>query len=251
MMETKNQTGSKKKLLVPVAVILLCLVGLSGAAYAYSSTLTNTGNEVDAGMLSIDLKLNNAGTALADDAIDATGDSVVTFTNNYGYTAGGYASKTNWIAYELPDSAVTIVTYKVNITRETGNTDRVNLTVGTSDLMGDSMFTVGGVAKTVADLYTVKVQVDSGTATAIAKVGETTEYNMTESNLALGEHTVIITFETKDGVAATGYTTAERFTMTDPGAPTNKTAEAWTTAVSGIDFTLSFKAEPYVAPVSP
>ena len=56
MMEMKEQTGSRKKLLVPVVVLMLCLVTLTGAAYAYSSTMTNTGNAIDGDYVSIDLQ---------------------------------------------------------------------------------------------------------------------------------------------------------------------------------------------------
>lgn len=242
-----EEMGSRKKYLAPVVVLLLCLVSLTGAAYAYSSTMTNTGNTVDAGMLSIDLKLNGAGTAVADDAVKPGEDSIVTFTNNYTYNAADIATKKNQIGFELPESAVTVVTYKVNIARETGNTEKVNLTVGTSDLMNKAMFDVSGVAKTVADLYDVKVQVDAGEAAAIAKVGETAEYKTTASNIALGEHIVIITFTKKDGVAAEGFTTVDPFLMSGE-TPEKKTAEAWITAISGMNFALNFKAEPYVAP---
>ena len=43
-----NARESRKKFLAPLVVLLLCVVSLTGAAYAYSSTVTITGNNVTA-----------------------------------------------------------------------------------------------------------------------------------------------------------------------------------------------------------
>ena len=42
----ENATGSRKKFLAPLVVLLLCVVSLTGAAYAYSSTVTVVNNTV-------------------------------------------------------------------------------------------------------------------------------------------------------------------------------------------------------------
>jgi len=41
-----QENGSKKKFLAPVLVILLCMVSLTAAGYAYSATVDNTGDDV-------------------------------------------------------------------------------------------------------------------------------------------------------------------------------------------------------------
>ena len=39
-------SGSKKKLLAPLVVLLLCAVSLAGAGYAYNSTVAVNGNDM-------------------------------------------------------------------------------------------------------------------------------------------------------------------------------------------------------------
>lgn len=51
-----EQNGSKKKLLVPLIVLLLCAVSLTGAGYAYNSTVTNVDDNVHIEGLTLDLK---------------------------------------------------------------------------------------------------------------------------------------------------------------------------------------------------
>jgi len=41
-----QENGSKKKFLAPVLVILLCMVSLTAAGYAYSATVTNTDDDI-------------------------------------------------------------------------------------------------------------------------------------------------------------------------------------------------------------
>ena len=80
-----EQMGSRKKYLAPVVVLLLCLVSLTGAAYAYSSTMTNTGNTIDSDYLSIDLR-NGAATDLV-----KVNSGLVVFTDDIDYNIVGDA----------------------------------------------------------------------------------------------------------------------------------------------------------------
>ena len=50
-----EQNGSKKKLLVPLIVLLLCAVSLTGAGYAYNSTVTNEEDNIHIEGLTLEL----------------------------------------------------------------------------------------------------------------------------------------------------------------------------------------------------
>ena len=50
-----QENGSKKKFLAPLLVILLCMVSLTAAGYAYSSTVENTDDKSDVDFFAIDL----------------------------------------------------------------------------------------------------------------------------------------------------------------------------------------------------
>jgi uncharacterized protein YxeA len=78
MMEMKEQTGSRKKYLAPVVVLMLCLVALTGAAYAYTTSVTSGQNGVTADYVSIDLYAVD-GTTVVDVPQAETNVNVVTF----------------------------------------------------------------------------------------------------------------------------------------------------------------------------
>jgi len=79
MTEIKNQTGTKKKLLIPVVVLMLLGVGLAGAAYAYNSTVTVNGNGLTSESFVLEVK-NEGGTALLTDPISIKGIDFTTAT---------------------------------------------------------------------------------------------------------------------------------------------------------------------------
>lgn len=62
MTEVKTETGTKKKLLIPVVALLICALGLSGAAYAYNSTFTVNDNSITGETFV--LEVNNEGGSL-------------------------------------------------------------------------------------------------------------------------------------------------------------------------------------------
>jgi hypothetical protein len=203
--------------------------------------LTNTGNSVDADYLSIDLK-QDAG-AVATDAFHLEDDrSIVTFTDNFGYAAGVNTTKTNHIAYELADDKL-VVTYRVTISRETGNNAAVDLVISTDSLMSQTMFTVDGVSKTMADLFDVKVLIDSDDLNDAVTLAENPAdsgiYKVTVDDTAIGDHVIKVYFDGKDAIAE-GYTTEDPFNMTE--GPANKTASAWQSAIGTKTFALTFEA---------
>ena len=50
-----EERSSKKKLLVPLVVLMLCALSIVGVGYAYSTTVTNSGNNIEPDYYSIDL----------------------------------------------------------------------------------------------------------------------------------------------------------------------------------------------------
>lgn len=181
MMEMKEQTGSRKKLLVPVVVLMLCLVTLTGAAYAYSSTMVNTGNVIDANYISIDLK--NKGTVSTD--IAPGDESIIQFQDHFEYANG--STKTNQVTYTLTDDVV-IVTYKLYI--DSDLTGSVDLIVSSSNLGNVKLFTVDDTATKLTDKYYVKftdgtttkdilLADDASTATADNKISVNVKTDLT------------------------------------------------------------------------
>ena len=60
-MNMETEKSSRKKLLIPLVVLLLCAVSLIGAGYAYTTSVQNTGT-VDAQYYAIDMYKTNTGT---------------------------------------------------------------------------------------------------------------------------------------------------------------------------------------------
>ncbi len=58
-----GEKSSKKKLLVPLVVLMLCAVSVIGAGYAYSTTVTNNNNALASEYYSIDI-YNNSNTCV-------------------------------------------------------------------------------------------------------------------------------------------------------------------------------------------
>jgi len=76
-----QENGSKKKFLAPVLVILLCMVSLTAAGYAYSATIDNTGDHGDITGVTMTINtLPDTGIMYEIDGIDV-----------YTHTTNGYA----------------------------------------------------------------------------------------------------------------------------------------------------------------
>ena len=68
-----EEQGFKKKYLAPLIVLMLCAVSLTGAAYAYSTTITGSG-DVDYDYYSIDMYSDADGTTVVKENIKFTQD---------------------------------------------------------------------------------------------------------------------------------------------------------------------------------
>jgi hypothetical protein len=229
MMEMKEQTGSRKKLLVPVVVLMLCLVTLTGAAYAYSSSMTYTTNTVDAKSLTVDLSTGS----VEDDV--TSGLRIITFTDNFGYTyVDEVQTKTNTIKYEL-ESPVNIATYKVKITGDAAFTAfKVSSDVKTK--IAYDTTTIG----TLFDVtYTVHKIVDEAVVPVIAATEIGTSVANTDwlQTMVAGDNveyivTVIAT--------ASGETTGNAKTVSNPA--TTPTAATYAAALKAVTFSVSVEA---------
>jgi hypothetical protein len=157
-----EEAGSRKKYLAPLIVIMLCLVALTGAAYAYTSTMTNTSNTVSADYLSIDLKGKGASVESYNQDVVVGTDSIIQFQDNFGY-AGSPAGKTDRVTYTLVENAI-VMTYHIRV--ESDLAGPVNLTVNSDDLDDVVLFTYNAVATKLIDKYTAKFKVGSNDAVA-------------------------------------------------------------------------------------
>ena len=144
-MQNMNEGKSRKKLLVPLVVLLLCAVSLTGAAYAYTSTLTNTGNTAEVHYLSVDK-------SIAEDAelmVDGT-KTIAAFTDNYEYNGNSPVKNVIKCDFESP---VTIATYNLNVQRD--GSDAVYFTVSSSDLANKVLY---GTTK-ITEVFDVKYKI--------------------------------------------------------------------------------------------
>ena len=236
-MNMETEKSSRKKLLVPLVVLLLCAVSLTGAAYAYNATLKVAENPVDAGYLSVDLKGGSASVGTAESSNITFGDSkVVVFTDNFEYSKNAQNAwvKTDLVKYSLAGG--TIVTYKVNIARD--NESVVDLKVDVSGLAGIKIKT-SGVDKSLTELFKVKVSLD-GAAAQEATLDDGVE-SITFEDVEVKDHTVAISFvpiaETQNGNVTNGAVE-----MTDSAS--DMTAAKYQAAFNGSKFTVDFTATP-------
>ena len=88
-----EEQGFKKKYLAPLIVLMLCAVSLTGAAYAYSTTVTG-GGDIDGDYISIDMYTDDKGTTVQ--TKDLTSDNFKVWTKTDRRTS---AADTNLHAY--------------------------------------------------------------------------------------------------------------------------------------------------------
>lgn len=238
MMEMKEQTGSRKKLLVPVVVLMLCLVTLTGAAYAYTSTMTNTANTVTADYLSIDLKGKGATAESIEDDIVLATDSVIQFQDHFEY-AGTPASKTNLVTYTLADNFVA-VTYHIRV--ESDVAGPVNLVVSSSNLANVKLFTYNTTTTKLLDKYNATFTVSGTTTVEQTKTVFTSGSvdTVNTASVAVNEDLVVaITFDLKDVAYAGPIDIGERGAV---GTVAKDYADAFVAASNNM-FALTFTAE--------
>jgi hypothetical protein len=158
MTEIKNETGTKKKLLIPVVVLMLLAVGLTGAAYAYNSTLSVNNNTVDANTLTIDLTNGDA-------SISPAGIKAATFTDNISYEWN--ADKTPEAGYDKYNTVMgsgnegLAFTYNVTV----GGTATANkITVSSTNIEDYYATTIG--TTTIGAMYKIAVGTTNNVASA-------------------------------------------------------------------------------------
>ncbi len=230
----QEEKSSRKKLLVPLVVLMLCAVSLAGAAYAYSSTLTNTGNTADVHFISVDK--NEGSTQL----VTLSGNAVLEFTDNYTYAEN---TKTgNVIKYELNDD-VLVATYYLYIDTDEAQKS-VTFSVGSNAFDTMKFFTVGETTTYMDTVYAMKYSVtgaQTGTVngTVNVPVGTTNTVTVKTEELL----TVTVTF---DLIGSTSAGTIETINYADTSStPSSNTAETYYNAFVGSDnnkFDLVFKA---------
>jgi len=127
MTDTYNDTtGSRKKFLIPLVVLLLCAVSLTGAGYAYNSSVSNDGNaNVDQSFV-IDLYTTSAGTTPITDVITAAAAPLVVTTAK---VIGDDPALTGKIQYD--ETSPVIYTGYFKITKQGIDSTKATLTAKT------------------------------------------------------------------------------------------------------------------------
>lgn len=236
MMEMKEQTGSRKKLLVPVVVLMLCLVTLTGAAYAYSSSLTNTANTVQEDFISIDLE-----TPDYEEDIVASSGTTLAFTDDFIYTkSGDVVTKKDTVQCTITETSIH---YKLKIK---GDVACNAVKVQSSNIVG-FLGTVIGNAKTLDTLIDVKVGLTDSSAAAVGKL----EANNTPLTLVLTNGYEKTAAETEQLVDVYIFFTLDSeitspYTIVSEGNCT-VTAETCYNALKTANFDLKFIVEPQAA----
>lgn len=155
-MQNMNEEKSRKKLLVPLVVLLLCAVSLTGAAYAYTSSLTYKDNTTAVEFLSVDKE----GTTL----VNLTDKTILGFTDNFTYedNSANVAEKIeNVIKYALKDGIV-VATYHIKINNEKDTVKDVDLTVSSAALKDSVLFIKDSTPVKLKDVFDVTYTVKAG-----------------------------------------------------------------------------------------
>lgn len=225
-----GQEKSRKKFLIPLIVLMLCAVSLTGAAYAYSSSLTNTGNSTDTEYLSLDKDSSKQ------KLVELSGNTVMGFTDNYTYN--GEVKTENVIKYEYATGSIIIAKYNLKIDNN-GDAKNVKLSVSSSNL--NEMVLYGTTKLTSVYDVTYKIGDTSykvGLAGTPAVTGEEATV-FTQSSLE-----VTIVFTLKEAYAENHSGTVETidYTVDNPSTNTAKTYyEAFKANTNNV-FALNFTA---------
>ena len=206
--QTSQGNSTKKKLLIPVVVLMLLGICFTGAAYAYNSSVELQGNAVDGKYLTVDLK-----TPAVDPDVDIDGD-LITFTDHFAYKTDD--KRYNTIKYEL-NSPVDIATIDIKVAGDAAfSTIKVDSAVGDLVAFGttklSSLYTFGFNVTGTADDNTA-VNVD-GTLNGTAALTKTGTYKVTITATASGETTgtALAEFDTT-GNSTVAKTLADAFDL--------------------------------------
>lgn len=229
MMEMKEQTGSRKKYLAPVVVLMLCLVALTGAAYAYTSSYIVQDNKLSGETFVLEVN-DDEGTLITEPitikGLDFNSDTIHGATKSVVFTANVLENNGYVGNLVINDSDAKSQTKPITLSAYISE----NSTYTASTLNGS--FTVAGATGTVT--YTVTVAL----------------YGNEECTAAVP---LTLTFDANgkcDDIYYKVNVTAASGTLTfaDTADPMSKVA-AINTALVGETFNLKFVAGP--TPASP
>ena len=229
MTEIQNQTGTKKKLLIPVVVLMLLLVSFAGAAYAYSARVSVDNNELDANSLQIDLA---DGTRAS---ITPSTKPVLTFTDNIGYAA---AAKSNTVKYEVQAYKLT---YNLNVT---GDAKADELVIMSTDVAG-----AGCLGKTLIDTKTIGTYVKFQVSVKIGAGEESVKKDLNASGATftgLGHTTTDTAVQVFVYAVAVGNASGDLATFSPVTTPVaaSEYAAYYASLVDNAKFTLTIDAQP-------
>ncbi len=235
-----DSNGSKKKFLIPLLVLLLCTVSLTGAGFAYSSTVTNTDDTIIVEGVTLDLLDSN------DAAVD---DAMYNFRIAYSTdVTNGKAVKTNSYGFKTVENVQSVVTvdstntldtfddgFYVNTMYAEGTTAAYasagyhtalsGITAATLKAAAESTTDTQGVSK-LGDEYSLVVVNASGISVDLGVTGTYASAPSLGSGVT-GLYLVVTgTIAAGTGTTPTAATTVSTVISLIPGSPTS-------TAVSG------------------
>lgn len=158
-----QENGSKKKFLAPVLVILLCMVSLTAAGYAYSATVTNTDDPVIIDGVTLELKKGDADVTTPMFAVNAHVGSHTTngLAIDYAAAVGFKAADADPDDFEgnttgfLPGYYVTL--YNGDSATSAGYHAAIDTTAIDTAAELEAAITAGTVAMIGTDTYDLKV----------------------------------------------------------------------------------------------
>ena len=167
-MENMNaeKNAGRKKLLVPLVVLIMCGVALTGAAYAYSaSTVTVQNNPINGDYYSIDMYSSDAASTVITAPLAAGSDFKVYTTKTVGssYVAkidAGTFTRTTWVkvSSDIAGSKYTLTAAVDMIAKTAGINANVTFTsVAMTNLDGDTPVEAGVTQVDVGDIIEVVV----------------------------------------------------------------------------------------------
>ncbi len=230
MTDIQNQTGTKKKLLIPVVVLMLLGVSLAGAAYAYSSTLTLSGNNADAAYVSIDLR----GHTPASDIVTVN-SGVIVFTDKTDY-----AGDTKYVKVDCDVTTKAVKKYQLTVDTDLVAPKKPTAITITSTGLNAILATPTITDKTLADSFKVYVNTSASMDGAVELTDSGVELTVGEGIASFDVYLIVVGMN--NGVTTAMDVTTET-TVKARSTDTTHNAAYFAGVVNG-SFTLEFKAEP-------
>ena len=159
--------NGKSKLVVPVIAIMMCAVALAGVAYAYTSSVTNDGPNIDPDYEAL-LFTDSGGTEITGAFTDAAKGIVVTTNTNYvtplvGITFNGSATVTVYFKL-MTDKATAPYAVTGDLVLKKAGATTTTVDVESADTGHKTItFAVGNIAITNVDGSAVQGNLAAGT----------------------------------------------------------------------------------------